>query len=312
MRGVRWCAVLSVGLVLAGAGRSASGEPMTRGAQPVASGAQPSVTNARLETVAASGSLTAALRPLLERAATPQWVAWVLPAEGRFTSCCWESSGCPGCRLEPAPAGTVAAPLRATSAPLALEGDAELIMLVRLDERRIDRVRMVGITCPVDGGGLPFVTLTGVKAADSLVWLRSLIDGVDPSLTDSSRTRRLAESAIHAIARHADPGAVPMLLDLARRHAEPRVRGSALVALAQAAGRRVAPDLLGAIENDPDTEVKKRAVFGLSQLPKDESVPRLIRLAREHQNPAVRRQAMFWLGQSKDPRAVEFFAAILK
>jgi len=26
----------------------------------------------------------------------------------------------------------------------------------------------------------------------------------------------------------------------------------------------------------------------------------------------VRRQAMFWLGQSKDPRAIDFFAAILK
>jgi hypothetical protein len=40
-------------------------------------------------------------------------------------------------------------------------------------------------------------------------------------------------------------------------------------------------------------------------------VPLLIQVARTNKTPEVRRQAMFWLGQSKDPRAVEFFAEIL-
>jgi HEAT repeat protein len=61
----------------------------------------------------------------------------------------------------------------------------------------------------------------------------------------------------------------------------------------------------------PDTDVKKRAVFALSQLPKEEGIPLLIKVARTNQNPAVRKQAMFWLGQSKDPRALEFFAEVL-
>jgi hypothetical protein len=38
----------------------------------------------------------------------------------------------------------------------------------------------------------------------------------------------------------------------------------------------------------------------------------LINLAKSHRDPAVRKKAMFWLGQSKDPRAVEFFAQVLK
>ena len=63
---------------------------------------------------------------------------------------------------------------------------------------------------------------------------------------------------------------------------------------------------------DPETEVKRRAVFALSQLPKGEGVPLLIDVARKNSNPAVRKQAIFWLGQSKDPRAIEFFAEILK
>lgn len=74
----------------------------------------------------------------------------------------------------------------------------------------------------------------------------------------------------------------------------------------------MAGTITAAIDNDPDTEVKRRAVFALSQLPRDEGVPLLIGVARNNTNSAVRKQAMFWLGQSKDPRAIEFFAEILK
>jgi hypothetical protein len=34
-------------------------------------------------------------------------------------------------------------------------------------------------------------------------------------------------------------------------------------------------------------------------------------VAKTNQNPAVRKQAIFWLGQSKDPRALDFFAEVL-
>jgi hypothetical protein len=35
-------------------------------------------------------------------------------------------------------------------------------------------------------------------------------------------------------------------------------------------------------------------------------------VARTHANHEVRKQAMFWLGQSRDPRAVDFFAEVLR
>jgi HEAT repeat protein len=53
-------------------------------------------------------------------------------------------------------------------------------------------------------------------------------------------------------------------------------------------------------------------VFALSQLPGDQGVPLLINVAKNNPDPAVRKKAFFWLGQSKDPRAVEFFAQVLK
>jgi hypothetical protein len=309
MRRVLWCAVLIGAALLAPGGVDAAL-------------AQMQVVNARDESVAVSGSgaerVSAALRALAARGDGPIWAAWTAPAEGRFSGCCWESSGCEGCRLEATPPGVTPAPL-VRQTPLALEGDRELVVLVRQDGSRLDRLRTVGVSCPLDAGGAPFVRLSGVSASDSIAWLRTQIDATDAARASDKtlprkidRERGISDAAIHAIGRHADPAAVPVLLELAKRHAEPRVRGSALVALAQAAGRRAAPDLVGAVESDPDTEVKKRAVFAISQLPKEEGVPMLIRLARDHANTAVRRQAMFWLGQSKDPRAIEFFEAILK
>ena len=99
--------------------------------------------------------------------------------------------------------------------------------------------------------------------------------------------------------------------EVAGRH-EMRSTNFALFWLAQRAGQKAVGTITAAIDNDPDTEVKKKAVFALSQFPKDEGVPMLIQVAKTNSNPAVRKQAMFWLAQSKDPRAIDFFAQILK
>ncbi|HEX5474381.1 MAG TPA: HEAT repeat domain-containing protein [Vicinamibacterales bacterium] len=131
-------------------------------------------------------------------------------------------------------------------------------------------------------------------------------------LARTSANDDVRKGAIFALSQSPDAGATPALLDLGRSDASPKVRGEAIFWLAQKAGRKVAAAITERIEQDPDTAVKKRAVFALSQLPPDEGVPLLIQVARTNRNPEVRRQAMFWLGQSRDPRALTFFAEILK
>jgi HEAT repeat protein len=120
------------------------------------------------------------------------------------------------------------------------------------------------------------------------------------------------KSAVFGVSQSKVPDAVDTLLSIARTDPEPRLRSEGLFWLAQKAGRKAAAAITDSIEQDPDTDVKKKAVFALSQLPHEEGVPLLINVARTNTNPAVRKQAMFWLGQSKDPRAVEFFAQVLK
>lgn len=120
------------------------------------------------------------------------------------------------------------------------------------------------------------------------------------------------KKAVFGISQSPEPGAADTLIDAARNAGNSTVRGEAIFWLGQKAGRKAADAITERIEQDPEVEVKKRAVFALSQLPPDEGVPLLLRVARTHTHPAVRQQAMFWLGQSKDPRAIDFFAEILK
>jgi len=89
------------------------------------------------------------------------------------------------------------------------------------------------------------------------------------------------------------------------------MRGRALSALAQRAADQALPTIDAALQKDPDTEVKKLAVTALTRFPNGEGIPKLMDVARTHPNAEVRRHAMLRLADTKDPRAVDFFAQIL-
>jgi HEAT repeat protein len=170
-------------------------------------------------------------------------------------------------------------------------------------------VRSFSPECELDAGGLPFVWLTGVNAAESVKFLETI--ATDNSGASREQTRR-ADAALSAIAMHADPAALDVLVGQAHNAKSPHMRGQALFWLAQRAGQKVAESAINdAIANDPETEVKKKAVFALTQMPSGEGVPLLIQVARTNRNLEVRKQAMFWLGQSKDERALAFIEQIL-
>ena len=218
---------------------------------------------------------------------------------------------CGACRIEPAAnaAPAVREPAAKPAAPPAsvrLEGSERVVILFRIADRKVERIRMFSEDCELDAGGRAVHWLQDVRPAESIALLESLV------APDAERKNRVTNTAISAIAVHAEPGATSVLERLARAHASSSIRGEAIFWLGQKAGKKAVGVISEAIEKDPETEVKKRAVFALSQLPKSEGVPLLIDVARKNQNPAVRKQAIFWLGQSRDPRALEFFTEILK
>ncbi len=131
-------------------------------------------------------------------------------------------------------------------------------------------------------------------------------------LVKNDPSDRIREKVVFALYVSKEPQAVDAIIDAARNDKSQHVRGQALFWLGQKAGKKATAALADAVANDPDTEIKKKAVFALSQLKDGEGVTKLIEVARTNKSPAVRKQAMFWLGQSKDPRALDFFADILR
>jgi hypothetical protein len=371
--------ILSVSLTIALTSALGFGEPGHAAEQ------QPRVLNGRLVPQAAASGLDAAFHRLVAAQAEPAWIGYSVPAvaNGERRLCCggdtWISDGIvisngrlATCGLEPGDRSvrTTQGQPAPNQGPVRLEGPDTMVVLYRVEEKAVQRIRIFSPDCELDAGGRAIHWLDAVNGADSVKLLGTFVAKAEV------RSDRLTDAAISAIAMHKDVAAdaaldrlaspkdhpefvrkkvtfwmgqargrrgfdavkkiarddpseevrksamfglsqssdeqsVPELVRFARQDGSPKVRGEAIFWLAQKAGQRAAAEITSTIENDPDTDVKKRAVFALSQLPKDEGIPLLIKVAKTNQNPAVRKQAMFWLGQSKDPRALEFFADVL-
>jgi hypothetical protein len=271
----------------------------------------PNVTNGRVIQQAAPGGVAAAVKTIAGAQTEPVWIGYTAAARpGEHSMCCGENGYWGSCGLEPRNGTTIVDGSRSVTPGTAkLEGEQAVMILLRVQDKTVQKVRMFSPDCQLDAGGRAIYWLGDVNGADSIAFLSSFMSDASPAGT---RNDRLSNSALAAIAMHGDPSALPALLTFARKDPSTKVRGEALFWLAQRAGEKAAGEITAAIEQDPDTDVKRRAVFALSQLPKDEGVPLLIQTARTNKNPAVRKQAMFWLGQSKDPRALAFFEEILR
>jgi len=277
---------------------------------------QPRVINGRLDAQAAGSNLDATFRRLVSSIQSePAWIGYNVPiATGKGQHVCcdgntWISDGVVitngrlnTCGLEPGDrtVRTSQGQPLPNQGPIRLEGPETMNVLFRVDGKEVQRIRFFSPDCELDAGGRTIHWMDTVDAGQSVNLLKTFV-----------ATDKLRSTALAAIAMHKDDLSVPTLIDLARHDPLTKVRGDALFWLGQKAGEKAGGEITAAIDNDPETDVKKRAVFALSQLPKDEGVPLLIKVARTNQNPAVRKQAMFWLGQSRDQRALDFFAEIL-
>ena len=183
-----------------------------------------------------------------------------------------------------------------------LAPSTDLVVLARVQQGAVAEVRPLAVDCDVDAGGMTLVWFDGVSAEASVAWLSTLA-------TQSDANRRISENALFAISQHAGAAASAAIVRFAQT-GTPQMRGRALSWLAQRAANEALPVIDAALK-DPELEVKKQAVNALVRFPNQEGIPKLIEVARTHSNPEVRRQAMLRLGDSKDPRAVEFFAQIL-
>jgi hypothetical protein len=159
----------------------------------VAAAQPPRLRNGRLTSQAAASPLPQSVRTLVAAQADVAWIGYAVPVvDGERTMCCGDSGGgisfvngsasvrycCGPCRLEPSagaatPAARTGQPSLPTG-PIRLEAADRMIVLFRVADRKVERIRVFSDDCELDAGGRPVIWLEGVRAAESVALLETL------------------------------------------------------------------------------------------------------------------------------------------
>jgi HEAT repeats len=268
----------------------------------------PKVVNGRVETRALSGSLSHEFQNLLSKTAGPIWVGYAEPqvAEDRLL-CCGDydvmrdrvRGRCGSCRLEGHDDGT-----NITSRDggnVRLEGGQRIVVLFRVEQKQIGKIRVVSEDCMLDAGGRSVIWLTGAKPTESVVWLKGF---VLEEKTSGHGKHSLSESALTAIAMHADAAADRALESFVTPDKPEELRKETTFWLGEARGKAGLAALEKMARNDPSSDVREEISFAYSVSHEPEALGDMIRMAHEDGSAQVRGQALFWLAQKAGEKAV--------
>jgi len=269
-------------------------------------GGAPHIENAKVETRGVAGTLAATMADLEKNAAKPTWVGYgvrMVAGEGRI--CCenYDSRGqnCGRCELETDRDHWTNSGNAKDSGTLKLEGGEELIVLFRMQDRHVTRVKVASDNCVLDAGGLPLLWLTGVQTAQSVAMLSAY---ARKNHAGEHEGDSIGNEALTAIALH-DGGAAQAALESFVAPAQPeQLRKQASFWLGAARGKEGLPVLQRMAKTDPSTEVRAQVAFALSVSKEPAALDEMIRMAHEDESGHVRGQAIFWLAQKAGKRAV--------
>ncbi|MDQ6759609.1 MAG: HEAT repeat domain-containing protein [Acidobacteriota bacterium] len=253
---------------------------------------QPRIANAKLQSRPAGSGLEPVLQSILAAQSAPAWIGYSVPiVAGGHQSCCWNNGAMGGCALEPHPEGNTA--VVNGNRTVQLEGATQLFVLLRAEGNKIVKVRTFTPDCDIDAGGLPVYWLTDVRPGESVRYL----SGLAKNSAGTRDEERRNESAITALALHADASADGALESLAAPGQPDSLRRKAIFWLGNARGRRGYEVVSRIVREDPNDKLREHAVFALTQSKEPDAIPAVIRVAREDKVAKVRGQALFWLAQ---------------
>jgi HEAT repeat protein len=280
---------------------------------------QPRIANGRVTAQPAGTPFAASFKTLASGQADVTWIGYSVPAvAGDRGMCGSDGDGgvtymngvrtcCGGERLEPSQqAGGRTGTVSPATGPVKLEGPQRLLVLFRVEDRKVERIRILPEDCELDAGGRAFIWLDGVRPADSVALLESY------ATADPAANRRVADGAVTAIALHGDPAADPSLERLVAPSQPETLRRKVTFWLGNSRGARGLATLQRVLREDPSVEVRKGAVFGVSQSRESNAFDVLSALARTDQEPRIRSEAVFWLSQKGDSRAAAVITQALE
>ncbi len=254
---------------------------------------EPPVSNARLETLAPSAGLSAAIQQARSRGGEPLWVGYAVPMiAGQRRFCCLDKDFASAtCRLEVKNQGW------GSNGRDQRRADQRMNVLLRFAAGKVDEIRSFSEDCPLDAGGRRFVWLGSVKPEESVAWLADVARAHQGGHDDPGA------EAIASLAMHRNANADTALEELASARSPRKTREDALFWLGQMRGERGARFLAGVIQDDPDDEVREKAIFSLSQSEAPWAAETIARTGREDRSHKIRGEALFWLAQMDAPEA---------
>jgi HEAT repeat protein len=268
---------------------------------PVLSAPPPRLVHTPVVSQSAAGAgVEKTVRAWASAQTAPGWLGYEVPASGHHDMCCfdsWEGSERRGggCRLEEH--GSFS--MRDSEERFPSIDDETAIVLLRAEQGRIGRVRVVSLGCGIDAGGRTLTWIDDVKPAESLALLSSLVTSDDEAGRD-----KVTESALMAIAVHDGTAADDVLERFIAPSQPERIRKKTAFWMGNMRGRRGYEALSRLVRDDPSDKVREQGVFALSQSEVPEAVDAMIRVAQKDASTHVRGQALFWLGQKAGKKAV--------
>jgi HEAT repeat protein len=175
-----------------------------------------------------------------------------------------------------------------------LEGAKKLVVLFRVADKRVMRIRLASDNCTLDAGGLHLVWLTDVKPDESVTLLGKFVSSEDFQREGFHAT---SGEALAAIALHGDASADRAFANFATTRQPAELRQQAAFWLGATRGKSGFLLLQRMARNDPDIDVRSHVAFALSVSKEPAAADEMIRMAREAESSHVRGQALFWLAQ---------------
>jgi len=244
--------------------------------------AQPKLlVNAQTDTRSAAAGLEREYRTLLGSQPQPAWVGYSVPAirTGNL--------GCDYVRDGYATAGVVH-----------LEPPDHAVILFRVENNALNRIRTLSPNCEIDAGGVPVHWLNDVQPAQSISLLTSLV----------GEREGAGSGALQAIGMHADPAAETALERFLAPAQPDHIRLRAVSYLAS----RNLEMVKKVIASDPDSRVRERAVSSLANSRQPAALDLLISIAKSDNDSRLRLQAVSGLGRKSGANVVTTLTSVVE
>ncbi|HEX3544587.1 MAG TPA: HEAT repeat domain-containing protein [Candidatus Acidoferrum sp.] len=276
------------------------------------------VENAKIEKRTVTGTLAATVADLEKNATGPVWVGYAVTAvAGKRSICCEnynDGETFRKCGLETDRENWGGKKARnggitdrkdsgsgANPNVVKLEGRQRLVVLFRMQDKKLMRIKVASDDCVLDAGGLNFVWLTDVKPAESVEFLSTYARNEH---LESYGGHSIGNEALTAIALHGGPEAEGALESFAAPAQPEELRKQAAFWLGAARGKQGVAALQRMAKKDPFSEVRAHVAFALSISKEPAALDEMVRMAHEDESGHVRGQAIFWLAQKAGSRAV--------